>query len=113
MKIRTDQHYKIPTDYAWSAIDDDTYDGAKDSATRNMVGYGATEEEAIADLQRLIRERDEDEEDRRSMGECSCRSSNVHSTDIDPPYQIRDRRCPVHGDGGPDPDDLRDNRMER
>lgn len=34
----------------WSAIDDSTYDGAEDSANRHQVGYGATEQEAIADL---------------------------------------------------------------
>jgi hypothetical protein len=45
----------LPTrafDYA--AIDDDRYDGAPDSCNRGQVGYGATEEEAIADLLTLI-----------------------------------------------------------
>jgi hypothetical protein len=50
MKIRT--HYDpkpIPSrDSDWSAIDQDTYDGAPDSRT-NQIGWGATEQ-AIADL---------------------------------------------------------------
>jgi hypothetical protein len=52
MKIRTDYWPKpIPTHrFDWIAIDDDTYDGAPDSGNRNQIGYGATEEEAIADL---------------------------------------------------------------
>ena len=36
--------------FDWSAIDDDTYDGAEDSRTRNQIGYGRTEDEARADL---------------------------------------------------------------
>lgn len=52
MKIRTDYWPKpVPTNrYDWSAVDDDTYDGAPDSGNRNQIGYGATEQEAIADL---------------------------------------------------------------
>ncbi len=46
-------------DDCWTAIDDDTYDGAPDSSTRNHIGYGPTEEAAIADLRRLLDERDE------------------------------------------------------
>jgi hypothetical protein len=38
--------------FDWSAIDDDTYDGAPDS--RCPVGYGKTEEDAIADLMQQI-----------------------------------------------------------
>lgn len=35
----------------WSAVDDNTYDGAPDSGPpANLVGRGATEAEAIADL---------------------------------------------------------------
>lgn len=37
-------------DADWSAVDDDTYDGAPDSPTRGQIGHGATEAEAIADL---------------------------------------------------------------
>lgn len=33
-----------------TAIDEDTYDGAPDSATRNQVGVGRTEQEAVEDL---------------------------------------------------------------
>jgi hypothetical protein len=61
MKIRTEHVYPpIPSrDFDWSAIDDDTYDGAPDSSTRGEIGYGRTEEEAIADLMRLKAERAE------------------------------------------------------
>jgi hypothetical protein len=41
--------------FDWSATRDD-YDGAEDSPNRGMVGYGATEAEAIADLERLYQE---------------------------------------------------------
>jgi hypothetical protein len=40
--------------FDWSAVDSDVYDGAEDSATRNQIGYGATEAEAIADLMEQI-----------------------------------------------------------
>jgi hypothetical protein len=51
MKIRTDFWMKpIPArQFDWSAIDDDTYDGAPDAGPQ-AVGYGATEAEAVADL---------------------------------------------------------------
>ncbi len=45
-----------PADCAYYAIDSDTYDGAEDSHTRNHVGWGATPDEAIADLRRLLDE---------------------------------------------------------
>ena len=52
MKIRTT--YAPPPiphrQFDWSAIDDSTYDGAEDSGTRNQIGYGKTEQEAIDDL---------------------------------------------------------------
>ena len=60
MKIRTSHSYSI---YAWSALDDDTYDGAQDSNNSHMIGYGMTEAEAIADLKRLMREDAEYRED--------------------------------------------------
>lgn len=52
MKIKTQyQQPPIPSrNFDWQAIDVDTYDGAPDSATRNDVGHGATEREAIEDL---------------------------------------------------------------
>ena len=58
MKIRTTGPYATYSGgpFEWSAVDDDTYDGAEDSSNRNMVGYGRTEAEAIADLERLYQE---------------------------------------------------------
>lgn len=58
MKIRTEFVYPpIPVrDFDWSAIDDDTYDGAEDSGTRGQIGYGRTEAEAIADLKAILEE---------------------------------------------------------
>jgi hypothetical protein len=45
---------KIVTQVNWmglyQAIDEDSYDGAPDSKTRNQVGIGSTPERAIADL---------------------------------------------------------------
>ena len=66
MKIRTTHDPKpIPNrEFDWSAIDESTYDGAEDSEERHMVGYGPTEAEAIEDLLRIHRERDEYLEDR-------------------------------------------------
>jgi predicted RNase H-like HicB family nuclease len=58
MKIRTSRCYSDEP-YEWSAIDDDTYDGAEDSSNRHMIGFGKTEAEAIADLERLIQEHHE------------------------------------------------------
>lgn len=48
--IRTNYDYPpIPVrQFDWSAIDDDTYDGAEDSSC--PIGHGATEEDAIEDL---------------------------------------------------------------
>lgn len=54
MKIRTTYEYPPIPDRSmdWSAIDDDTYDGAEDSHC--PIGRGATEAEAIADLKQQI-----------------------------------------------------------
>lgn len=58
MKISTYHVYPpIPIrQYDWCAVDDDTYDGAPDSTTRNQIGYGTTPEEAIADLRSILEE---------------------------------------------------------
>ena len=68
-KIITSHHYQsIPArNDDWSAIDDDTYDGAEDSGC-NMVGWGKTEAEAIADLERLNQEEQEYREHVESKG---------------------------------------------
>lgn len=42
--------------FDWSAVDDDTYDGAPDSRSA-VIGWGRTEEEAIADLLDQIEEK--------------------------------------------------------
>lgn len=54
MKIRTDYWPKpIPLrQFDWTAVDDDTYDGAPECHC--PVGYGGTEEEAIKDLMEQI-----------------------------------------------------------
>lgn len=56
MKIRTTYWAKpIPVcNYDWSAIDDDTYDGAEDSGTRNQIGYGSTEKAAVENLKEIL-----------------------------------------------------------
>lgn len=53
MKVRTEFH-PTPKGGEWSAIDEDTYDGASEL---HMMGWGATEQEAIEDLERLFREK--------------------------------------------------------
>lgn len=61
MKIRTD-YWKKPVpfrNFDWDAIDADTYDGAPDAGPRSQViGYGATEQEAIDDLLEKLAEFD-------------------------------------------------------
>ena len=56
MKIRTALVFPPIPDrrFDWSAIDEDTYDGAEDSGTRWQIGRGATEAEAIADLMEIL-----------------------------------------------------------
>jgi hypothetical protein len=62
MKIRTMQHHHYNGDTArhyagttWSAVDDDTYDGAEDTKFPfNAMGWGRTEAEAIADLTAML-----------------------------------------------------------
>jgi hypothetical protein len=58
VKIRADFIYPpIPLrQFDWCAYDEDTYDGAPDSHC--PIGYGATEEEAVADLMEQIEERE-------------------------------------------------------
>jgi hypothetical protein len=58
MKIKTNYDFPPIPDrrFDWSAIDEDTYDGAEDSDNRHMIGYGATEQQAIEDLMRLLQE---------------------------------------------------------
>lgn len=42
---------------------------------------------------------------------CTCRMSHTHSASVDPPHEIVDPWCPLHG--GRDPDRERDERMDR
>lgn len=58
MRIKAHRELDAPRQYAWSAIDDATYDGAPDSHC--PIGRGRTEAEAIADLQAQMEERDEE-----------------------------------------------------
>ena len=43
-----------PRDCRYSAVDDDTWDGAPDSRNRSTIGYGPTPAAAIADLMALL-----------------------------------------------------------
>jgi len=59
MKIRTNSDFPpIPTRaFDWSAVDDDTYDGAPGAGRRaRLIGTGPTEEAAIADLLEQVEE---------------------------------------------------------
>jgi hypothetical protein len=54
MKIRTEYVFPPIPDrrFDWSAVDDDSYDGAPDASPRcRAIGHGHTEAEAIADLE--------------------------------------------------------------
>lgn len=73
MKISTEYYMKpIPLrEWDWSAIDSDTYDVDCDQDgffSNSPVGYGATEAEAIQDLQDQI----EDRETERQIAEEQC-----------------------------------------
>ena len=58
--------------FDWSAVHDD-YDGAEDSGSRNHIGYGQTESEALADLGRLDQERaDWQLGEACAQGTCGC-----------------------------------------
>ncbi|MFA6984609.1 MAG: hypothetical protein WC213_00185 [Arenimonas sp.] len=74
MKIVTNYVYPpIPIrQFDWSAIDDDTYDGEG-----CLIGYGATEQEAIDDL--LDKMNDDglsDAEQKAQAARCGCRGSD-------------------------------------
>jgi hypothetical protein len=61
MKIVTSHDYPPIPDRSmdWSAIDEDTYDGAPDSGPlAHLIGRGPTEEAAIEDLRALLAEHD-------------------------------------------------------
>lgn len=55
MRIMAHRELDAPREFAWSAIDDASYDGAPDSHC--PIGRGRTEAEAIADLQAQLDER--------------------------------------------------------
>jgi len=42
--------------YDWEAVDADIYDGAPDNPGRTNIGYGTTREEAIAELEEILRD---------------------------------------------------------
>lgn len=60
VKIRTQHHGTfnlggtIVRNECWSAIDANTYDGASTKGTTAAIGWGRTEEEAIADLKEQL-----------------------------------------------------------
>ena len=56
MKIVTDHVYPPIPDrrFDWSAVDGDTYGGEE----CDLIGYGATEAEAVADLKKQLEERE-------------------------------------------------------
>lgn len=61
MKIVTSYDFPPIPDRSmdWSAVDEDTYDGAPDSGPlAHMIGRGPTEEAAIQDLKNVMAEHD-------------------------------------------------------
>ena len=56
-RYRIGYHPAAPLSERYSAIDDDTYDGAPDAgAMAHAMGWGATADEAVDDLRRLLQE---------------------------------------------------------
>jgi hypothetical protein len=56
IRVEEDTSGFAPRDCRFTAVDDDTWDGAEDSRNRHYIGFGATAAEAVADLQRLLAE---------------------------------------------------------
>ena len=50
MRIVTTMDPTRPADSRWSAIDEDSYNGADDSPTRHQIGFGRDMDEAQKDL---------------------------------------------------------------
>ena len=48
-----------------------------------------------------------------AISECTCTPRYASSAALEPPEPILDRYCPLHGDGGPDPDAARDARLDQ
>jgi hypothetical protein len=72
MKIQTQQHpWNVYCGITWTAIDDDSYDGAPDS--HSPVGSGKTELEAVIDLAEQTVEHLETQVDRWIRAEWATR----------------------------------------
>jgi len=54
IEVTEDETGYAPKHCRFTAIDADTYDGAYDSRNRSSIGYGATPDEAIADLKEIL-----------------------------------------------------------
>lgn len=54
MRIVTTSDPTRPADSRWSAIDEDSYDGADDSPTRHQIGFGRDMEMAKRDLMEIL-----------------------------------------------------------
>lgn len=70
MKISTQFHGNIwpkpeMANQTWSAVDQNTYDGAPDSFS--IMGWGRTEQEAIDDLRMRTAERASSQDDLRNL----------------------------------------------
>lgn len=96
--ITTHIYPPIPTrQFDWCAY----LDGEEENTHRQ--GWGATESEAIDDLNRVL---DEEAEAEATLEDyppgCTCRLESVDSASIDPPEKIRTRGCPHHWPIDPD-----------
>ena len=65
--IQEDNTGYAPKDCRFTAYDDDTYDWAPDQRRASSVGYGATREEAVADLLEIMEAEDEITADEMTM----------------------------------------------
>lgn len=106
-------HYGDTVFAAW-VFEHDSYDGAEDAGD-NRCGYGDTFQECRDQIDEI--EDDEDPEpctaSARAAG-CICTMSHTHSASIDPPHEIVDPWCPIHGsrDADREYDEMRDRQME-
>lgn len=54
MRIVTTMDPTRPANSRWSAIDEDSYDGADDSPTRYQIGFGRDMEQAKRELMEIL-----------------------------------------------------------
>lgn len=129
-------HYGSTVFAAW-VFAHDSYDGAPDAGD-NRCGYADTVQECREQINEIEDSVDERggfdlcddcggdgctacdhsgfqwHEDETPDADCTCTMSHTHSASIDPPHEIVDPWCPIHGgrDADREYDEMRDRQME-